>query len=64
MEKFDQKKYLQKYNKEHYSRFLVDLKTEELEELNKLLKEKQITKADFLRNAIKDLKKGIKKGTR
>ena len=57
MEKFNQKKYIQEYNKEHYKTFKVDLKKEELEELNKLLKKKNITKAKFLRDAIDKLKK-------
>lgn len=57
MEKFNQQKYIQEYNKEHYKTFKVDLKKEELEELNKLLKKKNITKAKFLRDAIDKLKK-------
>lgn len=55
-DKFNQNKYIQKYNREHYSTFKVDLKHEELEELNNLLKEQRLTKAQFLRNAIADLK--------
>lgn len=55
MEEFNQSKYNQKYNKEHYKAFKVDLKKEELEQLEKLLKEKGITKAQFLRDAIKKL---------
>lgn len=50
------KKYKQQYNKEHYKAFKVDLKKEELELLEKKLKEKGITKAQFLRDAIKNLK--------
>ncbi len=57
MEQFNQQKYIQEYNKEHYRTFKVDLKKEDLGELNKLLKENNITKAQFLRNAIKNFKK-------
>ena len=57
MEKFNQIEYIKEYNKEHYKTFKVDLKKEELEELNKLLKKKNITKAKFLRDAIDKLKK-------
>ena len=50
------KEYKIKYNKEHYKAFKVDLKIDELEDLEKILKKKQLTKAQFLRNAIKNLK--------
>ena len=53
---FNQSEYIQKYNKEHYRAFKVDLKREELEEINKLLKEKNMTKAEFLRLSINALK--------
>ena len=56
MEKFNQFKYTQEYNKEHYKPFKVDLKKEELEQLEKLLKKKGLTKAQFLRDAIQKLK--------
>lgn len=49
-------KYIREYNKEHYKTFKVDLKKEELEELNKLLLKCNLTKAQFLRNAIDVLK--------
>lgn len=55
MEKFNQTKYIQQYNKEHYRTFKVDLKKDEWEQLDKILKEKGITKAQFLREAIKKL---------
>lgn len=54
--KFNQKKYIQQYNKDHYKTFKVDLKIEELEELNQLLKKMKLSKADFLREAIRQLK--------
>nr|DAX16864.1 MAG TPA: NikA, BACTERIAL CONJUGATION, RELAXASE, DNA [Caudoviricetes sp.] len=59
MNKFNQKEYINEYNKQHYSIFKVSLKKEEKEELNKLLKQNNLTNADFLRNAIKDLKGAI-----
>ena len=49
-------KYIQEYNKEHYKAFKVDLKVQELDELEALLQKKGLSKAQFLRNAIKDLK--------
>lgn len=45
-----------KYNKEHYKAFKVDLKIQELEELEFLLKEDKLSKAEFLRKAIDDYK--------
>ena len=56
-DKFDQKKYIQEYNKQHYKAFKVDLKVEELESLEELLKQHNLTKAQFLRDAIDKLKK-------
>ena len=53
MNKFNQKEYINEYNKQHYSIFKVSLKKEEKEELNKLLKQNN------LRNSIKDLKGAI-----
>ena len=55
MKEFNQVKYIQQYNKEHYKTFKVDLKIEEMEKLEKILKEKGMTKAQFLRDAIKKL---------
>lgn len=57
MEQFNQSEYIKQYNKDHYKTFKVDLKKEELEELNKLLKKKKMTKATFLRQSIEKLKK-------
>ena len=42
----------QEYNKKHYKAFKVDLKIEELKELEEILKEDGISKAEFLRMAI------------
>ena len=49
--------YKRSYNKEHYKTFKVDLKTEEWDEIDTILKQKGITKAQFLRDAIKMIKK-------
>ncbi len=54
---FNQLKYKMTYGKEHYKAFKVDLKIEEMEELNKLLEKHKLTKADFLRQSIEELKK-------
>lgn len=56
MEKFNQQKYIQQYNKEHYKTFKVNLKQKEWDELEAILKQKGLSKAQFLRLAIKDLK--------
>ena len=55
MSKFNQQKYIQEYNKGHYKTFKVDLKINEWEELENLLKGLKMTKAEFLRDAIKQL---------
>lgn len=55
-EKFNEKRYKANYKKEHYIQFRTDLKKEEMEELNILLKENNLNRADFIRNAIKELK--------
>lgn len=44
--------YNQKYNKEHYKSFKVDLKNDEYTELQEALKKYGITKAEFLRRAM------------
>lgn len=56
MSKFNQVDYIREYNKEHYKMFKVNLKSEEFAELDKLLKKNNLTKAQFLRNAIYTLK--------
>lgn len=62
MSEFNQLDYIREYNKEHYKTFKVNLKSKELDDLNKLLKKHNLTKAQFLRNAIDTLKcKAIKK---
>jgi hypothetical protein len=54
---FNQTKYIIAYNKENYARFLVDLPKKDKEDLDKILKEDKMTKADFLRWAINEYKK-------
>lgn len=61
MEKFNQKKYIQNYQNEHYSIFKVKLKKEEKKELDELLAAVNLNQAQFLRNAIQELKKTLKK---
>lgn len=56
MGEFNQLDYIREYNKEHYKTFKVNLKSKELDDLNKLLKKYKLTKAQFLRNAIDTLK--------
>ena len=54
--KFNQKEYINNWKKQHKAQFKVDLNKDEKEELDKLLEEKGITKAQFLRDSIKQLK--------
>lgn len=51
-----QRSYIQEYNREHYKTFKVDLRIDELQELNDLLKKEGLTKAAFLRKAIQEFK--------
>lgn len=48
--------YKQEYNRIHYKTFKVDLRIDEFQELEDLLKKEGITKAAFLRKAIQELK--------
>ena len=62
MSEFNQNKYIQGYNKEHYKSFRVDLKKEEWEKADKLLKDNNMSKAELVRIALKLLEEGkIKK---
>lgn len=54
---FNSNEYKRTYSKEHYSTFKVDIKKEEKKELDDMLEKKGISKAQFLRDAIIDLKK-------
>lgn len=53
---FDKVKYDLEYKKKNLKQFKVDLRIEEMEELEELLKKFNLTKATFLRSAISDLK--------
>ena len=57
MSEFNQSKYIQEYRKSKKKQFNVDLNKDEAEELEQLLKEKELTKVQFIRNAIEELKK-------
>lgn len=57
---FNQRDYINKYKKEHYSKLSVDLSKEEKEELVKICNEKGITIKQFILNAMKDNKKSGK----
>ena len=56
MEKFNQTKYVMDYRKQHKAQFNVDLNKSEKEELDILLKDNNLTKAEFIRLAINALK--------
>ena len=55
--KFDKRKYDYEYRLEHYKEFRCYLSIDEFNELNDLIKENKLSKSDFIRNAIKELKK-------
>ena len=60
---FNQKEYLRDYMKErrkNIKQFKVDLKTEEKEELDELLAQHNISKVEFLKNAINNFKEELK----
>lgn len=62
MPEFNQAKYIQGYNKDHYKTFKVDLKKDEWDNADKLLKEKNMSKVELVRIALKMLEEGkIKK---
>ena len=54
--KFNKKEYDINYKKLHKKQFKVDLNIEEYNYLEKLLKKYNLSKAQFLRNSIKQLK--------
>ena len=55
--KFDKLKYDYEYRKEHYKEFRAFIDKLEFEKLEQLLKEKGLTKVDFLKKAIEELQK-------
>lgn len=66
MEKeFNQKEYIQNYDKEHYGKFAAKLKKAELEKVNQFLKDNNVNKREFVLKAselikIDNLKKQVK----
>lgn len=56
-EKFDKRKYDYNYRLEHYKEFRCYLDKSEFDVLNDLLKTKKMSKSDFIRKAIEELKK-------
>ena len=55
--KFNQKEYILDYKKKNYKKFVVDLKIKDFDELEEILSERNLTKAQFLKNSIEELKK-------
>lgn len=55
--KFDKKKYDIEYKKSHKCQFKVDLNPDEMGTLNELLKKLGMTKVQFVREALEELKK-------
>ena len=51
------REYIIQYKKEHYSTFKVDLLKDEKKALDKILKNENMTKTDFLRKSIIEFKK-------
>lgn len=59
---FNQQEYIKEYNKTNYKKISIYLKTEEFEELNIMLKEKNMSKNELFKIAFNMLKNGeIKK---
>lgn len=56
-EKFNQKEYIINWQKEHKTKFAVDLNKDEYKELCDLLLKHNLTKVQFVRNAFEELKK-------
>lgn len=56
-EKFDKRKYDIEYIKTHKKQFKVNLDIKFYDNLNLLLKEKNLTKVQFVKNAYEELKK-------
>jgi len=55
--KFNQKEYIKQYRKDHYKQFKVELKKQDFEELNKLLKKHKLSKPQFILKAKEILEK-------
>ncbi len=57
VKKFDKRKYDIEYRRIHKKQFRVDLNLSDYNDLEVLLKTKNLTKSQFLRNSIEELKK-------
>lgn len=55
--KFNKSEYNAKYQKEHYARFVADLKPEEKQRVDDYCKKEGISKSDFIRRALEILDK-------
>lgn len=53
---FNQKEYIKEYKKNHKRQFKVELNKDEHNELKELLKSRNLTNVQFVRNAMQDLK--------
>ena len=59
---FNQQEYIKEYNKNNYKKISIYLKNDEFEELNKLLKENNLSKNELFKIAFAMIKNGkIKK---
>lgn len=58
---FNQSKYITNWQKENKKQFKVSLDPNEFEEANKLLEENNLSKIEFVRLALKNLKNGTLK---
>lgn len=57
---FNQLKYIQKYQEEHYKVFKAKLKPDEYNVIDEYMKKNKLNKSTFLRKAIEVLKKAEK----
>lgn len=55
--KFNKREYDYNYRLKHYKEFRCYLSIDEFNFLNNLLNQKKLSKSDFVRNAIEELKK-------
>lgn len=55
--KFNKSEYNTKYQKEHYVRFVADLKPEEKQRVDDYCKDEGISKPEFIRRALEILEK-------
>ncbi|MCM1024445.1 MAG: ribbon-helix-helix protein, CopG family [Prevotella sp.] len=55
--KIDRKEYEKNYKKEHYARFVADLKPEEKKRVDDYCQKEGISKTEFIRRAVEMLEK-------